>query len=379
MRETVFHDCLLVREDRVEPGTLVVRDGVIAEIEPSPLQTGASAQQTHPVYLLPGLVELHTDFLESCLSPRPGVRWDCGAAIAWYDRSLIAAGITTVCAAIAIREVPGKPVDSTEIASLLQRFRQPLTANHRVNLRCELATPTASEVLEELLQGAGVGMVSVVSVMDHTPGQRQFQQIEKFDTYYRRRYNLSETALAEYRDSLLHADREQMAWNRERIAALAHAHGVCLSTHDDTTLAHIAEATKDGARIAEFPTTLTAARAAKEAGIKILMSAPNVVLGGSHSGNLSARCAVNAGVVDILSSDYAPHSLLHAAFLLHGEEGIGLPDAIRMVTLHPAAAIGMEGDRGSLAIGKRADLLTVEVQDHLPRITGVYIAGNRVG
>ena len=150
-----------------------------------------------------------------------------------------------------------------------------------------------------------------------------------------------------------------------------------LASHDDTTEEHIAEAAADGVTISEFPTTALAARLARSAGMQVVMGAPNVVLGGSHSGNVSARDLIAAGLVDGLASDYVPASLIQACLLLHDEMGVAMPAAVAAVTRKPAAMAGL-ADRGEIAPGLRADLVWVKAYEHMPVVQGVWRAGQRI-
>jgi len=165
---------------------------------------------------------------------------------------------------------------------------------------------------------------------------------------------------------------------RKAIADLCRKRGIVLASHDDATRAHVDEAVEQGIHVAEFPTTLEAAAASKQAGLSVLMGAPNMVRGGSHSGNVSARELVEHGHLDILSSDYIPFSLIQSTFFL-GEtvEGITLPDAVRLVTKNPANAVGFD-DRGVIEVGKRADLVRVRVDEHIPVVRTVWREGRRV-
>jgi alpha-D-ribose 1-methylphosphonate 5-triphosphate diphosphatase len=130
--------------------------------------------------------------------------------------------------------------------------------------------------------------------------------------------------------------------------------------------------------LTEFPTTLEAARAAGELGLAVLAGAPNLIRGGSHSGNVAAATLAEAGHLDILSSDYIPSSLLQAAFrLCDGELGLSLPEAIAKVTAVPADAVGLN-DRGIVAEGYRADLVRVQVIDGRALVRGVWVGGERV-
>jgi alpha-D-ribose 1-methylphosphonate 5-triphosphate diphosphatase len=213
--------------------------------------------------------------------------------------------------------------------------------------------------------------------MDHTPGQRQFTNVEHYFAYYQGRFGYSAAdmeALVERRvaDQRLYADV-----NRRRVVELSRQRRLALASHDDATVEHVMEALDLGMTMAEFPTTIEAAGVAHERGMAVIMGAPNVVRGGSHSGNVSARALAAERTLDILSSDYVPSSLLHAAFLLRDEQGIGLPTAVAMVSATPAEAIGLE-DRGEIAVGRRADLVRARLAGEFPVVREVWRAGSRI-
>lgn len=373
----VFTNFRLQLPDRELLGTLVVEDGRIVDIAPAFACEGVDGGGA---ILMPGLVELHTDNLETALAPRPGVRWPLASAAAYHDRVVIAAGITTVCDAIAIGDtVPGSDrYDNYEpmfdvIAE--GRAQGRYAADHLVHLRCELVY---DDLVSAVRRYVDYPLVALLSVMDHTPGQRQFADLARFEQYYSGKHGYSPQQIRDLvetrrRDQILHA-----ASNRAAVVALAHGRNVPLATHDDATREHVAEAVRDGAVVAEFPTTLAAARAAHEAGLFVLMGSPNVVLGGSHSGNVAALELARLGLVDVLSSDYVPQSLLQAVFMLAAELGVPLHETMRLVTQNPAHALGLDADRGALEIGKRADLISVDTRDAIPRITAVVRDGKRV-
>jgi alpha-D-ribose 1-methylphosphonate 5-triphosphate diphosphatase len=153
---------------------------------------------------------------------------------------------------------------------------------------------------------------------------------------------------------------------------------VPLASHDDTTSEHVVAAVRDGVSVAEFPTTIEAAEGLHQAGVQILMGAPNVVRGGSHAGNIAAVDLAKRGLLDILSSDYVPSSLLMAAIQLpHHAPGIDLAAAIRTVTCNPARAVGLT-DRGTIEVGQRADLIRVHVAQNVPVVRSTWREGRRV-
>ena len=381
MKEQVFTNYRLQLPNEEILGTLVVRDGRIADIQPGIVSGDITNRQDgQGEYLLPGLIELHTDNLERCFSPRPGVRWPLAAATANHDRDLAAAGITTVCDAIAVGDADPTSLRATEYVPMIDAIHQrqqagDLKIDHRLHLRCELAFEDVADVTGEYIEHP---MLSLISLMDHTPGQRQFAKMEKFREYYMGKHGITEAEMETFIANRLEAQERHADESRQALVALAQKHQVALASHDDTTVEHVQQAVAEGAVISEFPTSLAAAKAARENQLKVLMGAPNLVLGGSHSGNVSALELAKLDLVDLISSDYVPHSLLHSIFLLAAALQKPIYETMRPVTINPAEAIGLEGDRGSLEIGKRADLLTLTLNNNIPQLTSVISQGQRV-
>jgi len=374
--ETLIRNARIVLPGEVISGSLAARDGVIAAID----EGGAAGEDFEGDYLIPGLVELHTDHLENHYHPRPNVYWNPLMALQAHDAQIAGSGITTVFDALRIGADPELPDMDAHAARLLEAIETGdadgrLRAEHFVHLRCEL--PTA-DVVAHFEQFVAHPMVKLASVMDHTPGQRQFQSVETYSAYYQPRLRLSDAELAAF-IAARHAEQALYSdANRRAIFARGKAAGIAFASHDDATLAHVEESLRDGVSIAEFPTTLVAAQASHDAGLAVLMGAPNVVRGKSHSGNISAIELARAGCLDVLSSDYVPFALLHAAFVLADKvETVSLPAAVAMVSANPARAAGL-ADRGEIVIGKRADLVRVRLMDGLPVVRAVYRQGRRV-
>jgi alpha-D-ribose 1-methylphosphonate 5-triphosphate diphosphatase len=368
---------LVLRERVVERGWLAVADGRIVETG-----EGASPERGFDMEgdtLIPGLVELHTDHLELHYTPRPAVKWPAVSAVLAYDAQIAASGITTVFDSLrAGQEDRRDDVTSNleVLGSALDEAREKglLRADHLTHLRCELCAPDVIEATESFVARRPVHLLSL---MDHTPGQRQFRDVEKFLIYYRGKTSLTEAELQALIDRRLRQHEQWSADNRRRLVSFARAHGVALASHDDTTLEHVEESVADGVSIAEFPTTVEAARASHEAGIGVLMGAPNLVRGGSHSGNVAAEDLARRGLLDIFSSDYVPGSLIHAAFdLARRVPGIPLNDAVATVTDNPARSAGL-ADRGRLGTGLRADLVRVR-ETSMPVVRAVWREGRRV-
>ena len=250
-----------------------------------------------------------------------------------------------------------------------------MRADHFYHLRCEVCCETTADDFEQFSHHE---RLKLVSIMDHTPGQRQFTDIEKYKIYYGGKYGLSGDALERFmsvrrRYQELYSDK-----NRKAIVALAREKGYALASHDDATQEHVDEAVGDGMVIAEFPTTVNAADASRDRGLHVLMGAPNVVRGGSHSGNVAAMDLADRGLLDILSSDYVPNSLVQSAFMVADTvPDISLSQAIATVSRNPARAVGLT-DRGEIACGQRADLIRVRHADHAPIVRNVWHRGERV-
>lgn len=243
-------------------------------------------------------------------------------------------------------------------------------------LRCELPHHTTLPLFEKLVQREPV---TLVSLMDHSPGQRQFANREKYREYYQGKYSLTDAQMQQYEEEQLALAARWSQPNRETIAAMCRARYIALASHDDATHAHVAESHQLGSVIAEFPTTFEAAEASRKHGMNVLMGAPNIVRGGSHSGNVAASELAQLGLLDILSSDYYPASLLDAAFRVADDESNRFtpPQAVKLVTKNPAQALNLQ-DRGVIGEGKRADLVLAHRKGNHIHIDHVWRQGKRV-
>lgn len=379
--DTVLTNGRLVLADRVVEGTLVIRDGLIAAIDEGTSQA-AGAVDLDGDYLVPGLIELHTDNVERHVTPRPGVIWPTAPALMAHDAEIAAAGITTVFDALRLGELRDdrdndyiRQVNRIVAAIEKARSANAFRVDHRLHFRCELACDNAGSEFERY---ADHPLLGLVSVMDHTPGARQFADVSKYRQYFAGKYAMSKEEIDAFIATAIEAQARNADRHRRQIVAGCRARGIALASHDDATEAHVAEAVADGVRIAEFPTTVKAAEAAQTNGMMVLMGAPNLVRGGSHSGNVSALTLAELGLMHVLSSDYIPMSLIHAAFMLaDSTAGHDLPAAIATVSRDPARAVGLD-DRGELAEGLRADLVRVRRHDGQEVVRTVWSAGQRV-
>ncbi|MBX2863226.1 MAG: phosphonate metabolism protein PhnM [Leptolyngbyaceae cyanobacterium MAG.088] len=377
MTETIYTNYRLQLPEDEVLGTVVVKDGVIADIQPGTVDSG---QNGNGDYLLPGLIELHTDNLERCMSPRPKVNWPLDVAAVHHDRDLAGAGITTVCDAISIGDLTPGSLRMTQFGPMIDTIYQGqnegrFSVDHRLHLRCELGYDQVYDLVETY---ADHPLLSLLSLMDHTPGQRQFVKLDKYKEYYQGKHGVSADEMEGFIRDRIAAQQCHAVDNRRKLVELAQQRDICLASHDDATPEHVQEALDDGAAIAEFPTTLDAAKEAHSHGLQVMMGAPNLILGGSHSGNVSAMDLIERELADIISSDYVPQSLVQAMFLIAEQVQLPLYKAMRLFTLNPAKAIGLDCDRGSLEVGKRADMITLHHDGVVPRLTSVVRQGYRI-
>lgn len=378
MNDLVLTNARIVLADTVIHGSLFARNGVIRMIDEGPTPS-PGAIDCEGDYIIPGLIEVHTDNLEKHLMPRAGVLWPSLPAVLTHDAQIAAAGITTVFDALSVGDLEEESVRvetlrSTYDAILEGQASGALRADHWIHLRCELAYPRLLETLEPLMHHRSVRLVSL---MDHTPGQRQFRDLQQYRKYYSKNHmSWTEEEFAEVVKRRTEQQATYSARHERVVLAMARQNKVVLASHDDTDTEQVRHAQGIGVTISEFPTTQEAADAAHAHGLSTVMGAPNLVRGGSHSGNVAALQLAHTDRLDMLSSDYVPASLLHGAFMLHTQAGWSMPRAMATVSRNPAKALGFE-DRGQLKAGMRADLVRMRAVGDLPIVRQVWVTGQR--
>lgn len=380
MTDTILANATLVLPGEVIRGALHLSGGAIAAIDQGS-SVPAGAVDCDGDLVLPGLIELHTDNLERHIEPRPRVHFPHAGAIIAHDGELAATGITTVFDALRVGSIlSAQKVPDAEYARRLAdeiialRWEGALRINHVLHLRAELCSETLGDELAKFGPADGVG---IVSLMDHTPGQRQFRDLSQLRTYVRGKHGLTEEEFLHH-VALQQALSSRLGPQHEATAvAEARRFGAVLASHDDTTEDQVATSARHGVTFAEFPTTADAARACRAQGIHVMMGAPNLIRGGSHSGNIAAKDLAELDLLDILSSDYVPSALLNAALML-GDLWGDLARGVATVTMAPAHATGL-ADRGQLAEGKRADVIRVTRFNRTAAVRSVYVGGRRVG
>ena len=329
-------------------------------------------------FLIAGVIDVHTDNLERQVQPRHTARWPSRSAMVAHDAQCAGAGVTTVLDALCVGDLGfdrGRLQTYRDGVADLDALSNSglLKSEHFLHLRCEMPACDMMALVEPAIDNPRLRMVSL---MDHSPGVGQYADLDRYRAL-RRTEGVPEASI-ERRIAELQAQRAK--WrdaNRRALLDRLAGHPVHLASHDDRTEEEIEENFRDGIRISEFPVHMDAARAARARGMEIIAGAPNIVRGGSHSGNVAVADLVRGGVVDALASDYVPASLVEAAFTAGAVTGIALPAAVALVTDRPARMCGMH-DRGRIEAGLRADLVRVHVHDGLPVVRQVWRAGNRV-
>lgn len=370
MTETVLTNARIVCPDREIKGSLVLEDGRIIDILPGDRSGGIDLGGA---ILIPGIIDIHTDYLEREIAPRPSAKIPLDLALHTMDLRALSCGLTTICSAARISEEREGPAgswrgDGLALARQFEELIPSLRAQHLIHLRWSTNFEPVGHILDQLLE---LKTIANLVFNDDTPGQRQFRDLESLIRQRATRQNISfEQAKREMDER---AERASKINNRMEVNSRL-AGQIPIGSHDDTTIEHVLEAHACGATLSEMPCSIEAARKAKELGMMVCMGAPNYYRGGSHCGNLACHDAIAENLVDIICSDYHFPSMLACALRM-AEEGMPLPDAIRMFTLNPARHLGMDASRGSIEIGKQADLVAFHPRNRYGDVARVWVQG----
>ncbi len=371
----------LVLPDQVVDGKVLCIEGDRIHSLSDSADGAEKVINAHGRYVMPGIIDVHSDKLEQYIQPRPTSQLDFEFGLKVCEHDLLGAGITTMYHSISLfqDEFFGKsPLRTKEnvqkIANLIAQIHQRYhLIHHRFHLRIEIDNLDAYEIVCEMI---AQGRVHLISFMDHTPGQGQYRSLAVYaDTvsqYNGREFEtLGLDGVVEY-----HKNKPMLSFEQlKTLTELAHAKGIAVASHDDDTDEKLAINQRLGVDISEFPITPEAARLAKDRGFHTIVGAPNILRGCSHSGNMSAAEAILAGTADIICSDYYPATVLHSVFLMHTKHGVPLHEMVNRVSLNPARATKIDREYGSLEIGKKADVLIVDTLDGYPVITHVLVDG----
>ncbi len=373
----VLRNARIVTRDEDFIGSLEVKDGRIQSMDRGASQVGEDLDGD---VLIPGIIDIHTDNLEKHFFPRPNIDWSPLSAAVTHDAACISVGVTTVFDSLSIGSFNGSPARGKgNLRSLTDGLQQArdgdmLKADHHLHWRCETASDSLGDWLSEF---ADHPMAAMFSLMDHTPGQRQYRNLEKFLSNWREQ-GMDDKAISARLEECRERQGRNADANARLVAETARSRGAILVSHDDETVDHVDRAADLGATVAEFPVTQEAAEQSRARGMVVVMGGPNLIRGGSYSGNVPASTLIDQGLLEAFASDYVPRSLVECAFRLTDPDfGWSLSKAAATVTLSAARAAGL-GDRGEIAAGKRADLLRVRRLQGLPILRSVWVEGRRV-
>ena len=310
-----------------------------------------------------GIVDLHSDAIEKEIEPRHGATFPVELAVAELDKKLSMAGVTTMFHAIGFEENPKKKrslyLAQHQIEEIYKANEKHLGVDNFIHARFELSATDAVEPIKELID---LGMIRLLSLMDHSPGQGQFKTLEKFKTYYSNYYGLDDDEVQDVVNKKLNKDEDKI----NDLINHAKKHNLTLLSHDDDCIQKLQGLLDIGVKISEFPLDLEVAKFAVAKGIATGMGAPNIVRGGSQSGNIAAIELVREGVCKYLCSDYHPTSMLQAVYRMKEDANLPLEKGFSMVTSTPAAYANLD-DRGVIAEGKRADIIVID-DSNIPKV-----------
>jgi alpha-D-ribose 1-methylphosphonate 5-triphosphate diphosphatase len=374
----ILSNARIVTPEGVVFGALSMNDGLISSIDDGATRIGTDCEGD---WLIPGIIDIHTDNLERHFFPRPNIDWNPVSAAIVHDGLCISVGVTTVYDSLSVGSFgygeARKPDNLHRLVDGLHHAVDAgmLKADHKIHWRCEAPSDVLADWLPPLAERPLTGLYSL---MDHTPGQRQYRNASRFFAMWKKE-GLSEADIeARMADRAERVARND-ARNRRFVAEIAHRQSLPLASHDDETTAHIEDAASHGVTVAEFPVTAEAAEAARAHGMCVIMGGPNLIRGGSYSGNVPASDLIEAGMHIGFASDYVPRSLLECAFALaNGRWGLPMEKAVDTVTGAPARAMRLD-DRGALLPGRRADVVRVRQHQGHVTVRGVWTGGTRVG
>jgi alpha-D-ribose 1-methylphosphonate 5-triphosphate diphosphatase len=377
MTQLYIKNAQLVLADQILDHASILIDGeIIKAINPESVADNVEIIDAKGMLLMPGMIDLHCDALEKEVEPRPNVHFPLDFAVAQADKRNATSGITTVYHAISFAndELGLRNNDfAARIARAVHDWAPHGLIDNRVHCRYEITDESGLPVLLDLIAHDDMHLLSL---MDHTPGQGQFKNMAAYRDYLARNYKKTEAELDQIIDKKLASAGGAFERAKTLISA-AHEKGLSVASHDDDTRERIDIMSGLDVQISEFPINMEAASAAGEKGMSTIFGAPNILRGKSQSGSMKALDAIEAGVADCLCADYAPAALLVAVMKLPQLTDIDLASSIRLVTSNPAKAAGLD-DRGEISVGKRADLIMVDMPAGLPQVTRVWLKGKMV-
>ena len=358
----------------LEGKSLLIEDGRIYDI----CEFTGKADKTidaHGRFVMPGFIDIHSDRVEKIINPRPTAVFDFELGLKEIEKELLQQGITTMYHSFSIHKdvslgesLLRKKENVRKMVELIKDLHErDHLIHHRCHLRLEIDNLEVYDIAKEMLEN---NLVHEISFMDHTPGQGQYRDLE----IYKKSIETNGRTFEEILD--YHKSKDRLSFEQmKELTELAHTKNITVASHDDDTIEKLNINKEIGVDISEFPITIEVAKEAKKMGFLTVVGAPNILLGGSHSGNMSAADAIMNDCADVLCSDYYPQSILHSIFIMNKKYGVPMPEIVKKATLNPARATKIDKEYGSLEKGKKADILIVDEIDSYPVITHVLVDG----
>ncbi|TEB14877.1 Alpha-D-ribose 1-methylphosphonate 5-triphosphate diphosphatase [Pelotomaculum sp. FP] len=381
-KKTCIHSANIILPEKIIRGYILIDGNRISEVE----ESGLARVYAHPdvrmidaegCYVMPGLIDMHCDAIEKEMQPRPNTMFPINMAFYELEKKLVVSGITTMYHSLCLSDEWGvRDKDMVlGIISSINRLKKTRTMlNHKIHIRYELTFLEGISILESMIREKNIDFISF---MDHTPGQGQFRDAETLKSFTMQMYGREEKEVEASLDKTIEY-QTMINWSRlVGLAKLARTKGIRLASHDDDTKEKIEMLLACEGVVSEFPINLDTALYARSKGVQVCVGAPNIIRGKSHSNNMRAIDAITSHAADIVCSDYLPSAMLPAIFHLTGK-GVKLTESVKMATLNPAMALGIEQEVGTVEVGKYADLIIVELYQDYPIVRQTLVGGTTV-
>ncbi len=376
---SIYNVNIITPDEVIRSGSVLVENGKISKVTGEKILSCFKAVDGNGNYLMPGFIDIHSDVIEREIESRPGTFLATNIALMELDKKLAAAGVTTIYHSVSFADEIVIVIRSLDVVDSIvreiKRLRDSLLIKTKVHTRYEVTYSGGYPEIEKLMSE---GLVDLVSVMDHSPGQGQFKTEEQIRGYYGDRFGVDRKSIMDLIDRRMKLRERVGMENAVKMMKSAHSHKVPLASHDDDTKEKVNFMKKHGVNITEFPVSIEAVEESASSGIAIALGSPNILRGYSHNKNLSSRDLLKNGYGDIVCSDYIPSTLLHSLFVIKETCGKTLPEACRLYSYNPAMHLGLSGECGAISPGLDADLVIVDNNGEIPRIQKTYVKGREV-
>lgn len=384
-----MHNCFTIANGKIVTPKLIIENGFISVVDNKIVAIGNMDDydydpnleediiDAHQQYILPGIIDIHTDALEAEIIPRPGADMPIHVAFRELERKMNGCGFTTVYHSLHLGYKTAEYGSRSKYSrqevydTIFKAINGDTLINNKIHLRFEIS---GIDAYDQCINFINKGYVQMISVMDHTPGQGQYTK-EVFMQVSLKNGKTEEQALRDFEEKV---SRPNIKGDKmDQLIQLALQKGISVASHDDDSIEKIDEMSALGVTICEFPINMNTAAYAKQKDMHVVGGASNVLRGGSLTGNLNIKDAIIAGHVTSLCSDYYPPAILHSVFKLYFEHDLTLVDSVKLATLNPAKAVGIDDFTGSIEVGKDADIILVKIIDNIPTVTKSFVKGRK--